>query len=127
MPKRDAGRSAPCAGSRTAPLVPPCHAIDAPPNLREPDGRLSWMLPIGRRPRRDRTTVLDGTDFTAAEWKPGSYDMAHIEAGGREGDVRVLIVEDEPSLRQTVAEVVAQLGHEVIALGDAESAWRAYT
>src|SRR5438067_8146183 len=85
------------------------------------------MLPIGRRPRRDRTTVLDGTDFTAAEWKRGGYDMAPIEAGGREADVRVLIVGDEPSLRQTVAEIVAQLGHEVIALGDAESAWRAYT
>lgn len=62
---------------------------------------------------------------------PGPWDPLHAAAAnlqaGRGIDIpvsvaRVLIVDDESDIRQAVAEVLAEEGHQVVAAGDGEEA-----
>jgi DNA-binding response OmpR family regulator len=43
----------------------------------------------------------------------------------RDGGLRALVVEDEPDMRGAIAEVLAERGHGVLALGDGAAAWEA--
>ena len=52
----------------------------------------------------------------------GHRDAGHRDAGHRDAGRRILLVEDEPELRETTAELLELLGHQVSACGDASSA-----
>ncbi|MPQ55367.1 PAS domain S-box protein [Duganella sp. FT27W] len=52
----------------------------------------------------------------------GQPDGGHRDAGHRDAGRRILLVEDEPELRETTAELLELLGHQVTACGDASSA-----
>ena len=80
------------------------------------------------------TSVTSTTSATAAmvttapgpapmpDQTAGQPDAGRRDAGRRNAGRRILLVEDEPELRETTAELLELLGHQATACGDASSA-----
>ena len=54
----------------------------------------------------------------------GATISQKVEADTRRDALCVLVVEDDPDLRELVAELLHERGHEVVALGNGAAAWR---